>query len=124
MSHDTITTSAQRSHNVCCELEKVIRREYNATISTEEKKYLKFAHSPSRSFFKKLFIRTDLEKAMLRMSDNKALPTGLRDEEVERGKIKRPPVPYITPVDPILDAVENKLGIKYIKGQPSGWDNC
>ena len=31
---------------------------------------------------------------------------------------------YFTPVDPILDAMENKLGTKYIKGQPTGWDNC
>ncbi len=44
-------------------------------------------------FFKKLFIRTDLGKALLTMSKNKALPKGLQDEVVERGKIKRPPVP-------------------------------
>ena len=42
------------------------------------------------------------------MSEDKALPKGLQDEAVERRKIKRPPVPYIPPVDPILDAVENK----------------
>ena len=30
---------------------------------------------------------------------------------------------YFTPVDPILNAVENKPGIKYIKVQPTGWDN-
>ena len=44
------------------------------------------------------------------MSDNKALPKGLQDEEVERGKIKRPPVSYIPLVDPIMDSVEAKLG--------------
>jgi hypothetical protein len=49
------------------------------------------------------------------MSDNKALPKGLRDDEVVRGKIKRPPAPYIPPVDPILDTVENKLGTKNFK---------
>ena len=49
------------------------------------------------------------------MSDNKALPKGLQDEEVERGKIKRPPVPYIPPADPILDTVESKLGTKNFK---------
>ena len=43
------------------------------------------------------------------------LPKGLQDEEVERGKIKRPPVPYIPPVDPILDAVKNKSGTKNFK---------
>ena len=83
--HNAVTTSAQCSHNVGSELEKVIRWEYNTTISTQEKKYLKFVHSPLQSFFKKLFIGTDLGKALLRMSDNKALLKGLRDEEVERG---------------------------------------
>ena len=66
-------------------------------------------------FFKKLFIGTNLGKALLRMSDNKALPKDLQDEEVERGKIKRPPVPYISPVDPILDTVESKSGTKNFK---------
>ena len=47
------------------------------------------------------------------MSDNKALPKGLQDEEVERGKIKRSPVPYIHLVDPILDIVESKSGKKH-----------
>ena len=49
------------------------------------------------------------------MSDNKALPKDLRDEEVERGKIKRPPVPYIPPVNPILYTVESKLGTNNFK---------
>ena len=34
---------------------------------------------------------------------------------MERGRIKRPPVPYIPPVDPILDAVKSKLGTKNFK---------
>ena len=34
---------------------------------------------------------------------------------MKRGNIKRPPVPYIPPVDPILDAVEGKLGTKNYK---------
>ena len=66
-------------------------------------------------FFKKLFIGTDLGKALLTMSENKALTKGLLDEEVERGKIKQPPVPYIPPVDPIMDAIEVKLGNKNFK---------
>jgi hypothetical protein len=44
------------------------------------------------------------------MSDNKALPKGLKDEEVERGKIRRPPVPYIPPEDPIQESVEKISG--------------
>jgi hypothetical protein len=39
---------------------KKIDREYNATLSISEKKYLKFIHSPPRSSFKKLFIGTNL----------------------------------------------------------------
>ena len=72
---------------------------------------MKFIHSPPRSSFKKLFIGTDLGEALLiGMSDNKALPKGLRDEEVERGEIRRPLIPYIPPEDPILESVKKKLG--------------
>ena len=67
---------------------------------TKEKKYLIFSHQPSKTYFKKLFIETNLGKALTRISEDKALPKGLRDEDVERGGIKRPPVPYIPPVDP------------------------
>ena len=49
------------------------------------------------------------------MTEDKALPKGLQEEDVERGKMKRPPVPYIPPVDPILDAVESKSGTKNYK---------
>ena len=42
----------------------------------------------------------------------KVLPKGLRDEEVERGNIKRPPVPHIPPADPIGDMLKNLLGPK------------
>ena len=66
-------------------------------------------------FFKKLFIRSNLGKALLTMTKNKALPKGLKDEEVERGKIKRPPVPYIPLVDPIMDAVGSKSRTKNFK---------
>ena len=66
-------------------------------------------------FFKKLFIGTNLGKSLIRMSDNKWLPKGLRDEEVERGKIKRPPVPYIPTVNPIVDTVKSKSGTKTFK---------
>ena len=34
---------------------------------------------------------------------------------MERGRIKRHPVPYLPPVDPILDAVESKSGTKNFK---------
>jgi hypothetical protein len=49
------------------------------------------------------------------MSENKALPKGLRDEEVERGKVRRPPIPYIPTEDPIQESIEGKLGSKKFK---------
>jgi hypothetical protein len=67
--------------------------EYNATISIPLRNYLTFVNSPPQSSFKKLFIGTDLGKALLIMSDNKALSKGLKDEEVGRGRIRRPPIP-------------------------------
>jgi len=77
---------------------------------------LQFVHSPPQSSFKKLFLGTDLGKALLtKMSDNKALPKGLRDEELERGKVRRPPIPYIPPEDPIQNSVETKSGSKSVK---------
>ena len=77
-------------------------------ISNPKRKYLIFANKPLKSFYKKLFIGTDLGKALFTMSEDKALPKGLRDEDVERGGIKRPPVPYVPPVDPIQDSVKSK----------------
>ena len=35
--------------------------------------------------------------------------------KVEREKIKQPPVPYIPPVDPIMDAIESKSETKNFK---------
>ena len=34
---------------------------------------------------------------------------------MERGKIRRPPIPYIPPEDPIQESVEKKLGSKRFK---------
>ena len=49
------------------------------------------------------------------MSKEKWLPIGLLDADVERGRIKRPPVPYIPPVDPIKDAVKTKTSTTKFK---------
>jgi len=49
------------------------------------------------------------------MSKDKAPPKGLRDEDVERGRIKRPLVPYIPPADPIQGAVKGKASTKKFK---------
>ena len=45
------------------------------------------------------------------MSEIKAIPKGLKDQEVERGNLKRPPIPYI----PVEDAVSNT--IKHRRGR-------
>ena len=74
-----------------------------------------FVNSPPRSTFKKLFIGTDLGKALLKMSENKALPKGLKDKEVERGKVRRPPIPYIPTEDPVQETVEKISGTKNFK---------
>ena len=47
--------------------------------------------------------------------ENKALPKGLQDEEVERGKIRRPPIPNIPPEDPLQDSVKKKSRSKSFK---------
>ena len=49
------------------------------------------------------------------MTEDKALPKGLQEEDVNWGKIKRPLVRYIPPVDPILKAVKSKPGTKSYK---------
>ena len=49
------------------------------------------------------------------MSEDKVLPKGLWDEDMERGRIKRPPVMYIPPMDPIQDTVESKSNTKIFK---------
>jgi len=91
------------------------KREYSASLNSYDNKYLDFAHTPSKTFFQKFVVGTNLRKALVKMSEDKALPKGLCKEEVERGKIKRPRVPYIPPVDPIGDAVESNSGTNNFK---------
>ena len=45
-------------------------------------KYLDFVHKPPKSSFKKLFVETNLSKALVKMSKDKALPN------LEERKIK------------------------------------
>ena len=45
------------------------------------------------------------------MSDSKANPKGLKDQEVERGSVKkRPPIPYVPVVDEVQDALNKSKG--------------
>ena len=48
--------------------------------------YLNFITAPPKKSFKKLFIGTILRKALVKMNEKKAIPKGLQDEQVERGK--------------------------------------
>ena len=49
------------------------------------------------------------------MSEDKVIPKGLKDEEVERGRIRRPLIPYIPPEDSIQESVEKISGTKSFK---------
>ena len=55
------------------------------------------------------------------MSKNKAIPKGLKGQEVERGTIKRPPIPYIPVEDVVSDTVKKHSGNKdYTVKLPDG----
>ena len=55
------------------------------------------------------------------MSKNKAIPKGLKDQEVERGNLKRPPIPYIPMEDPVSNTVKKNSGKKdYTVKLPDG----
>ena len=43
------------------------------------------------------------------MSDQKTVPKGLRENEVERGNFKKPPIPYIPVNDKIGEKVKSEL---------------
>ena len=89
------------------------KREYSALLTSRyNKKYLDFINKPPKSFFKKLFVRTELRKSLIIKSKDKVLPKGLKNEKVERIKIERPPIPYIPVPDPNGDALKDSAGTK------------
>ena len=49
-----------------------------------------------------------LLKAYKVMSNQKTVPKGLRENEVEQGKFKKPPIPYIPVEDKIGKKVKSK----------------
>ena len=71
-----------------------------------DKKYLNFIYEPPKSVFKKLCIGTNFGKALVKMSEHKVIPKGLKNEEVERGKIERPTIPYVPTEDLIQDLIK------------------
>ena len=57
-------------------------------------------------------VQTSLRNALQKMSKNKAIPKGLKDHEVKRGNLKRPPIPYTPVEDAVSDTVKKHSGNK------------
>ena len=74
----------------------------------------RFRLGPTRTFFKRLFLGTKLGNYLCRMTD-KAVPKGLRDQEVERAGPRHPPVSYIPVEDKIGDAIKEALKVGSFK---------
>ena len=71
--------------------------------------YAKFVLSPTQGSFKKLILSTALRHKLKTMSEAKSVPKGLKDQEVEKGNVKkRPPIPYVPVVDEVQEAVKGK----------------
>jgi len=71
--------------------------------------YAKFVLSPTQGSFKKLILLTALRHKLKTMSEAKSVPKGLKDQEVEKGNVKkRPPIPYVPVVDEVQEAVKGK----------------
>ena len=68
-------------------------------------KYQEFAEREPKSFFGVLLRRPVFQRALRSMSDQKAVPKGLRGQDVERGHTKKPPIPYI----PLEDEIGEKV---------------
>ena len=76
--------------------------------------YTKFVLSPPKSSFKELIVSTPLRHHLKTMSEAKAVPKGLKDQEVEKGSVKkRPPIPYVPVVDEVQDAVKGTKDSTY-----------
>jgi hypothetical protein len=73
--------------------------------------YQKFVASPPKSFFKALFLGTELGKALQKLSASKAVPKGLKNKECKKGNQKtRPPIPYV-PIINLPDKTEFSVPI-------------
>ena len=71
---------------------------------------------PLKSLFKKLFIETELGKALQKMSSAKSIPKGPKFVECKRGMCrKNSPIHYILEQDPVQDALEKNKKTMYFK---------
>ena len=70
--------------------------------------YQRFAKTVTASSFGELLQKPKLLKAYKNMSDQKTVPNGLHENEVERGNFKKPLIPYIPVKDEIGEKVKSK----------------
>ena len=76
--------------------------------------YQKFVVSPPKSFFKSLFLGTNLGRDLQRMSASKAVPKGLKNQKCKKGNHKKqPPIPYVPVVDEVQEAVNKGKEYSY-----------
>jgi hypothetical protein len=88
-------------------------------------RYLKFIASPPKSFFKSLFLGTKLGQALQKMSANKAVPKGLKNQECKKGnRKKQPPIPYIPVVDEVQEVVSKGKDYSYKIKLPNKTEFC
>ncbi len=66
----------------------------------------RFLHAPPKSNFKTFIVNSALHHKLTRMSNSKAIPEGLKDQECEKGsRARRPPIPYVPVIDPVQEIV-------------------
>ena len=72
-------------------------------------KCVSFESEPPRSSYKTLFLGTSLGAALSRMSTEKIAPSGLKNQECERGRGgKKAPIRYVPDRDPVQEALDLK----------------
>ena len=80
---------------------------YKRPYRSQFQQYQSFAETVPKSSFGKLLRKPVFLQAYKAMSDQKTVPKGLRENEVERGNFKKPPIPYIPVEDEIGEKVKH-----------------
>ena len=93
--------------SITTDLTTYVRPRVAPVLADYDTPLLRFLRTPPKSSFKAIFT-SSLRYKLIRMSLAKAVPEGLKDQECERGRGKRPPIPYVPVVDPVQDAVNTK----------------
>ena len=80
-------------------------------VLRDKSRHVRFILSPPKRFCKKLIVSTSLRHHLKIMSEAKSVPKGLKDQEVERGSIKKHlPIPYVPVVDKVQDVLNKSKG--------------